>query len=146
MKTHKSEALGVLDELADLDITEDFLREEWAAQLVAQTKPMPRQSKNLADKLIEEIMQLKEDTDSCNKEIYKFEDKKLQDHSVSQIKQKEPGIQQLAKKYNELCGELEAMIKKKQAPCGARAPHPIASDGLFKLDVDDDILIRVARG
>lgn len=31
------------------------------------------------------------------------------------------------------------MIKKKQAPRGARAPHPIASDGLFKLDVDDDI-------
>ncbi|EDR00252.1 uncharacterized protein LACBIDRAFT_334226 [Laccaria bicolor S238N-H82] len=103
----KSEALGVLDELADLDITEDILREEWAAQLVAQTKPMPY--------------------------------KKLQDHSVSQIKRKEPGIQQLAKKYNELCGELEAMIKKKQAPCGAHAPHPIASDGLFKLDVDDDI-------
>ncbi|EDR00452.1 uncharacterized protein LACBIDRAFT_313345 [Laccaria bicolor S238N-H82] len=196
---------------------------------------MPRQSKNLADKLIEEIIQLKEDTDSCNKEIYKFEgmiqsgryedgwdvsevrvtlaelkekcnklekaykskrgmlgtdgrlqldrllgnkflkvqinalalkkrlrtrlqqrkfeldglerayrktntnEKKLLDHSVSQIKRKEPGIQQLAKKYNELCGELEAMIKKKQAPRGARAPHPIASDGLFKLDVDDDI-------
>ena len=31
------------------------------------------------------------------------------------------------------------MIKKKQAPRGARAPHPIASDDLFKLDVDDDI-------
>ncbi|EDQ99711.1 uncharacterized protein LACBIDRAFT_316212 [Laccaria bicolor S238N-H82] len=31
------------------------------------------------------------------------------------------------------------MIKKKQAPRGARAPHPIASEGLFKLDVDDDI-------
>jgi chaperonin cofactor prefoldin len=58
---------------------------------------------------------------------------------VSQIKRKEPGIQQLAKKYNELCAELEAMIKKKQAPRGARAPHSIASDGLFKLDVDDDI-------
>jgi hypothetical protein len=58
---------------------------------------------------------------------------------VSQIKRKEPGIQQLAKKYNELCVELEAMIKKKQAPRGARAPHSIASDGLFKLDVDDDI-------
>ena len=49
------------------------------------------------------------------------------------------GIQQLSKKYNELCAKLEAMIKKKQAPHGARAPHPIASDGLFKLDVDDDI-------
>ena len=58
---------------------------------------------------------------------------------MSQIKRKEPGIQQLAKKYNELCVELEAMIKKKQAPRGARAPHSIASDGLFKLDVDDDI-------
>lgn len=31
------------------------------------------------------------------------------------------------------------MIKAKQSPRGARAPHKISTEGLFKLDVDDDI-------
>ncbi|EDQ99462.1 uncharacterized protein LACBIDRAFT_335031, partial [Laccaria bicolor S238N-H82] len=57
----------------------------------------------------------------------------------SQIKRKEPGIQKLAKKYNDICAELEKMIKRKEIPHGACAPHRIATDGLFKLDVDDDI-------
>ena len=68
-----------------------------------------------------------------------FEAKKLQEHSESQIKRKEPGIQKLAKKYNDICAELENMIKRKESPRGACAPHRIATDGLFKLDVDDDI-------
>lgn len=63
----------------------------------------------------------------------------MHEHSESQIKRKEPGIQKLAKKYNDLCAELEKMITKKESPRGACAPHRIATDGLFKLDVDDDI-------
>ena len=60
-------------------------------------------------------------------------------HSERQLKRKEPGIQQLTKKYNELCKDLQMLIDKGSAPHGAIAPHPINREGLFKLDVDDDI-------
>ena len=124
MNTRKLEALGVLEELADLSITEDTLREEWAAQLVAQTKPMPRQSKNLADKLIEEIIQLKEDTDSCNKEIYKFEGMiqsgRYQDGwDVSEVRV-------ILSELKEKCNKLERAYKSKREILG--------TDGRLRLD------------
>ena len=46
---------------------------------------------------------------------------------------------QLCKKYNDLCADMSQMIAKKQAPINAVAPLPIIREGLFKLDVDDDI-------
>jgi len=64
---------------------------------------------------------------------------KLEKHAQSQLKRKEPGIQALARKYNKLCKDLEKMINKKKAPRGTISPLAIEMDGLFKLDVDDDI-------
>ena len=64
---------------------------------------------------------------------------KLEAHTQQQVKCKEPGIQTLARKYNALCNLLVDMIKSKKAPLGAVAPLPIEMEGLFKLDVDDDI-------
>jgi hypothetical protein len=64
---------------------------------------------------------------------------KLEAHSKQQVKRKEPGIQTLARKYNTLCNDLVNLIKSKKAPRGAVAPLSIEMDGLFKLDVDDDI-------
>ena len=64
---------------------------------------------------------------------------KLEKHAQSQLKRKEPGIQALARKYNKLCNDLEKMIKKNKAPRGAISLLAIEMDGLFKLDVDDDI-------
>jgi hypothetical protein len=63
----------------------------------------------------------------------------LQNHSGAQLKRREPGIQQLARKYNKLCNELAAMIQQNQAPRGAVAPHLIEKDDLFNVEVDDDI-------
>jgi hypothetical protein len=63
----------------------------------------------------------------------------LRTHAENQIKRKEPGIQQLRKKYNDLCDELESLIKQGSAPRGAVVPHRIEKEGLFKLDVDDEI-------
>ena len=57
-------------ELEETDISEDFLREEWAAHVVQQTKPSPRQSKKLANKLIQEILELKDDTSGVKAELY----------------------------------------------------------------------------
>ena len=69
----KNEAAAILAELEEIDISEDLLREEWAAQVIQQTKPSPRQSKNLANKLIQEILELKDDMSGVKAELYKFE-------------------------------------------------------------------------
>ena len=66
---------------------------------------------------------------------------KLEKHAQSQLKQKEPGIQATARKYNKLCADLSQIVEKHAAPRGAIAPLPIQLDGLFRLDVDDDILV-----
>jgi len=64
---------------------------------------------------------------------------KLRAHAETQIKRKEPGIQKLRKKYNDLCTELKALINQGSAPRGAVVPHMIEKEGLFQLDVDDEI-------
>ncbi|PPR02224.1 hypothetical protein CVT26_011724, partial [Gymnopilus dilepis] len=81
---------------------------------------------------------------------------KLDKHAQQQIKRKEPGIQTLARNYNKLCAEMEALIKAKRnynklcaemealikakrSPKGALAPSKIDTDKLFNLDVDDPI-------
>ena len=66
-------------------------------------------------------------------------EKKLHNHTGRQITRREPGISQLVKTYNGLCAQMETLIKHNRAPKGAIIPHHIAKDGLFKLDVDDDI-------
>ncbi|KAI5991683.1 hypothetical protein F5J12DRAFT_907475 [Pisolithus orientalis] len=45
----------------------------------------------------------------------------------------------LSTSYNNLCLQLVALIHQGKAPQGAIAPILIQRDGLFKLDVDDDI-------
>ena len=57
----------------------------------------------------------------------------------SAVKRREPGILKLAQTYNALCKQMSDLIKRNQAPQSAVAPEQIKSDGLFKLDVDDDI-------
>jgi hypothetical protein len=52
------------------------LREQCGAQIVQQTKPSPRQSKNLADKVIQviqDILELKETMNETKAELYQFE-------------------------------------------------------------------------
>jgi hypothetical protein len=64
---------------------------------------------------------------------------KIRSHADSQIKRREPGIYQLVTSYNKLCTEIASLIRHNQAPRGAVAPQVIHRDGIFKLDVDDDI-------
>ena len=45
----------------------------------------------------------------------------------------------LAHTYNGLCKQMQELVKQHRAPPLAVPPEPIKSDGLFKLDVDDDI-------
>jgi hypothetical protein len=64
---------------------------------------------------------------------------KLNKHTSSSVKRREPGILKLTITYNDLCHQLSQLIKTKKVPDGAISPEPIQRDGLFKLDVDDDI-------
>ncbi|PPR01991.1 hypothetical protein CVT26_008736, partial [Gymnopilus dilepis] len=64
---------------------------------------------------------------------------KLDKHAQQQVKHKEPGIQTLARNYNKLCTDMEAIIKAKKAPKGALVPLKIDTEKLFSLDVDDPI-------
>ncbi|GBE78980.1 hypothetical protein SCP_0201770 [Sparassis crispa] len=64
---------------------------------------------------------------------------KLSTHAESSIKRREPSILKLAKTYNDLCMQMSTLIRQRKAPRFAIVPPPIQSNGLFKLDVDDDI-------
>lgn len=66
-------------------------------------------------------------------------EKNLRAHANHQIRRREPGIVALSKSYNALCDKLAELIRLGRALPGAVAPTPISRDGLFKLDVDDDI-------
>jgi hypothetical protein len=68
-----------------------------------------------------------------------FAEKKLHAHTQSSVKRREPGILKLATTYNDLCRQLSKLIATNKAPEGAIQPDLIQRDGLFKLDVDDDI-------
>lgn len=66
-------------------------------------------------------------------------EKNLRSHTESSVKRREPTILKLATAYNELCSQLTSLVASGKAPQGSAAPQPIQRDGLFKLDVDDDI-------
>jgi hypothetical protein len=64
---------------------------------------------------------------------------KLKTHSERQLKRKDPGIKTLARKYNALCAEMMRMISSGEAPPNAVSPCLLGQEGLYSLDVDDDI-------
>jgi hypothetical protein len=45
----------------------------------------------------------------------------------------------LVKAFNDLCSQLSTLVDSGDAPHGAKIPDQIQRDGLFQLDVDNDI-------
>ncbi|KAG1898846.1 uncharacterized protein F5891DRAFT_954811 [Suillus fuscotomentosus] len=64
---------------------------------------------------------------------------KLHANTQQSIKRQEPGILKLVSTYNGLCSQLRSLIRQRRAPPYAIMPHIIPRDGIFLLDVDDDI-------
>jgi hypothetical protein len=64
---------------------------------------------------------------------------KLHANAHHSIKRREPGILKLVSTYNGLCSQLRSLIRQRRAPHYAVPPHIIPRDGIFLLDVDDDI-------
>jgi len=63
----------------------------------------------------------------------------LRNHTEASIKRREPAIVKIVSTYNTLCDQLYALIRQRKAPVGAIAPLHISRDGIFQLDVDDEI-------
>ncbi|KAJ3964362.1 hypothetical protein EV361DRAFT_979126 [Lentinula raphanica] len=61
--------------------------------------------------------------------------RKLHRHTEDTVKQRDGGIQSLARNYNKLCERMSDQIAKKKAPAHAVAPRPIPMKELFSLDV-----------
>ena len=55
------------------------------------------------------------------------------------IRRREPTIHKLVEKYNKLCGSISNLIQQHRAPPGALAPCPVTYEGIFALDIDDNI-------
>ncbi|EIW84546.1 hypothetical protein CONPUDRAFT_51057, partial [Coniophora puteana RWD-64-598 SS2] len=66
-------------------------------------------------------------------------EQRLHDHAAQSIKRKEPTISQLVKRYNDLVTKLKKMKEEDRSLIHVVLPHFIKPDGIFELDVDDDI-------
>ncbi|KIJ05080.1 hypothetical protein PAXINDRAFT_21635 [Paxillus involutus ATCC 200175] len=66
-------------------------------------------------------------------------DQRLRSHAEASVKRREPTLLRLVTTYNGLCDKLMALIRQQKAVRGAVMPHYIPREGLFELNVDDDI-------
>ena len=57
----------------------------------------------------------------------------------TQITRHQPNILNLLKKYNELCVELQGLIRDGRATAGACSPRKLESNEVYSLDVDAPI-------
>ncbi|KAJ3709644.1 hypothetical protein DFJ43DRAFT_1162491 [Lentinula guzmanii] len=57
------------ESLRDLGETEDVLRAQWTAQVQAQTKPLPRRSKNLGKSAVEEVIRIRKSRDMLTEKV-----------------------------------------------------------------------------
>ncbi|OAX34118.1 hypothetical protein K503DRAFT_645687, partial [Rhizopogon vinicolor AM-OR11-026] len=126
------------------DIPVEELWEEWRVQVAMQTKPAPKQPKNKGAEAIATILTLENILEQHNSMVHELEnailsEMKLQNHTEASVKHHEPGIIKLSKTYNNLCTQLQALIHQGKAPPKALPPLPIAREGLFQLDIDDEV-------
>lgn len=63
----------------------------------------------------------------------------MRDNALSAAQRREPTIRRLVEKYNGLCKNLSTVIQQYRAPRGARVPCSINYEGIFQLDIDNDI-------
>lgn len=73
-------------------------------------------------------------------------EQRINEHTQDSVKRRDPGITQLAYKYNKLCDDMKTLICQKKAPRYSTSPLKIEMERLFDLDVDDDIWLDVGIG
>ncbi|THV01542.1 hypothetical protein K435DRAFT_655068 [Dendrothele bispora CBS 962.96] len=73
-------------------------------------------------------------------------EQRLDNHTREAIQRREPGIANLATKYNKLCDEMAELIRRRKAPRSAVVPKKIDRTTLFDLDMDEEIWQDVGLG
>ncbi|KAE9391440.1 hypothetical protein BT96DRAFT_832067, partial [Gymnopus androsaceus JB14] len=73
-------------------------------------------------------------------------EQRINEHTQDSVKRRDPGIAELTRKYNRLCDDMDTIIRQNKAPRNAIAPVKIEMEGLFDLDVDDDIWLDIGLG
>ncbi|THU97086.1 hypothetical protein K435DRAFT_857890 [Dendrothele bispora CBS 962.96] len=73
---------------------------------------------------------------SCRKQR---NEQRLHEHTEDSVRRRDPGIQQLAQKYNRIVKEMKDLIIVRKAPRNVVAPKPIDVSKLFNLDADDEL-------
>ncbi|KAJ3963600.1 hypothetical protein EV361DRAFT_813214, partial [Lentinula raphanica] len=68
-----------------------------------------------------------------------YNDRKVRTHTEDAVKRRDPGIQSLARQYNNLCKKMKELVDLRRAPKNALVPQQIPMKELFNLDVDDVI-------
>ncbi|KAG6912561.1 hypothetical protein DXG01_013806, partial [Tephrocybe rancida] len=66
-------------------------------------------------------------------------DQKVDAHTASSVRSREPAIAKVARSYNTLCATMEKLFADGKAPRGAICPKRLELKGIFDLDVDDTI-------
>ncbi|KAF9235994.1 hypothetical protein BU15DRAFT_89344 [Melanogaster broomeanus] len=66
-------------------------------------------------------------------------EQKLHKHISNALNHREPAILSLVSQYNSLCDNMKTYIKDGNAPRHAAQPVKISQQGLFSVDVDDEI-------
>ncbi|KAJ6496398.1 hypothetical protein C8R45DRAFT_823597, partial [Mycena sanguinolenta] len=66
-------------------------------------------------------------------------DQKLQAHTETAVKRRQPKISNLVREYNKLCDAICEEIHRRKAPARATAPESIDAKKVYALDVDDSI-------
>ncbi|KAL0059175.1 hypothetical protein AAF712_014098 [Marasmius tenuissimus] len=94
----------------------------------------------LKTRLMQKLRSRKFERDRIERSFRKTQSEQRAHHQIEDsVKRKDPGIQQIARRYNKLCTEIQGYINRGQASDNAVAPKEIPLEGLFSLDIDDDI-------
>lgn len=73
-------------------------------------------------------------------------EERINEHTQDSVKRRDPSIAELARRYNKLCDDMQTLIRQKKAPQNSVGPVKIEMEGLFDLDVDDDIWLDIGLG
>ncbi|EIW73908.1 hypothetical protein CONPUDRAFT_160580 [Coniophora puteana RWD-64-598 SS2] len=133
--------------------SEDTLREEWAAQSSAQTKPLPRQSRSRVEAEILRALELENTIKKRAAEVLDLEQQlrrtgnvdvvniegSLTTHIEGSVKKGEPSLRRLVDRYNQRCLDIRNLIANRKAPRGAVEPTLLTPQQVFTMDVDDAI-------
>jgi len=115
-QNRKNAAERDLVELKEIGITERLLRDEWAAQVKEQTRPNLRQSKNAADKVIGEILGLKQSLNTYVRQAHDLELMLESGQYGSYMDALEVQLQ--VEELNEKCARLKKAMSQKKGSLG----------------------------